>query len=314
MKCCILVISKAVGSPQLQPRDNFHEKAKFNLIVLQCQRISCLSTAVWGEDLSRALYSILLFAGFSCCLQGFEWSSCVSGGDTAETQHGDGWALLLQEVHPSGCSHSNCHYSPPHRSCCCSWWFLIHSYPFIPTLSPTSDMPAPRANKGQGLWWLEHTISKPQNLFLAGICFLSGGQSEEEASLNLNAMNQSPLPKPWKLTFSYGRALQASALAAWLGKNENKKAAQEAFRKRAQVRGFPPAQRRAVLREGTYVVTLLRLHVIPPLLAFHVHAGVLLCYFCLVWLLLLVVLYTSAFLTPCWLFPSLFFFFSSVSD
>ncbi|NXC89722.1 ALDOB aldolase, partial [Cercotrichas coryphoeus] len=68
-----------------------------------------------------------------------------------------------------------------------------------------------------------------------GICFLSGGQSEEEASLNLNAMNQCPLPKPWKLTFSYGRALQASALAAWLGKNENKKAAQEAFRKRAQI-------------------------------------------------------------------------------
>ena len=68
-----------------------------------------------------------------------------------------------------------------------------------------------------------------------GICFLSGGQSEEEASLNLNAMNQSPLPKPWKLTFSYGRALQASALAAWLGKSENKKAAQEAFCKRAQI-------------------------------------------------------------------------------
>ncbi|NXY85807.1 ALDOB aldolase, partial [Alcedo cyanopectus] len=68
-----------------------------------------------------------------------------------------------------------------------------------------------------------------------GICFLSGGQSEEEASINLNAMNQSPLPKPWKLTFSYGRALQASALAAWVGKSENKKAAQEAFRKRAQI-------------------------------------------------------------------------------
>ncbi|KFQ11754.1 Fructose-bisphosphate aldolase B [Leptosomus discolor] len=68
-----------------------------------------------------------------------------------------------------------------------------------------------------------------------GICFLSGGQSEEEASVNLNAMNQSPLPKPWKLTFSYGRALQASALAAWVGKSENRKAAQEAFRKRAQI-------------------------------------------------------------------------------
>lgn len=96
-------------------------------------------------------------------------------------------------------------------------------------------MPAPLASQGQVSRWLEQSISKPKKLLLAGICFLSGGQSEEEASLNLNAMNQSPLAKPWKLTFSYGRALQASALAAWLGKNENKKAAQEAFRKRAQV-------------------------------------------------------------------------------
>uniref|UniRef100_A0A8D0GT21 Fructose-bisphosphate aldolase n=1 Tax=Sphenodon punctatus TaxID=8508 RepID=A0A8D0GT21_SPHPU len=68
-----------------------------------------------------------------------------------------------------------------------------------------------------------------------GICFLSGGQSEEEASLNLNAINLCPLSKPWKLTFSYGRALQASALAAWSGKPENKKAAQEAFCKRAKI-------------------------------------------------------------------------------
>lgn len=95
--------------------------------MLQYQRISCVFTAGWSEGLSRALYLILLFSGSSCCVQGFEWSSRVPGGDTAETQHGDGWALLLQEVHPSGCSHSNCHYSPPHRSCCCSWWFLIHS-------------------------------------------------------------------------------------------------------------------------------------------------------------------------------------------
>uniref|UniRef100_A0A8C2CVH6 Fructose-bisphosphate aldolase n=1 Tax=Cyprinus carpio TaxID=7962 RepID=A0A8C2CVH6_CYPCA len=62
-----------------------------------------------------------------------------------------------------------------------------------------------------------------------GICFLSGGQSEEEASLNLNAMNQLPLHRPWKLSFSYGRALQASALAAWKGQAANKKAAQDAF-------------------------------------------------------------------------------------
>src|SRR4029434_9876362 len=45
-----------------------------------------------------------------------------------------------------------------------------------------------------------------------GVTFLSGGQSEEEATLNLNAMNQCPLGRPWALTFSYGRALQASAL------------------------------------------------------------------------------------------------------
>uniref|UniRef100_A0AAY4D6J6 Fructose-bisphosphate aldolase n=1 Tax=Denticeps clupeoides TaxID=299321 RepID=A0AAY4D6J6_9TELE len=68
-----------------------------------------------------------------------------------------------------------------------------------------------------------------------GICFLSGGQSEEEASLNLNAMNQTPLHRPWKLTFSYGRALQASALAAWKGQPANKQAAQEAFFTRAKI-------------------------------------------------------------------------------
>lgn len=69
-----------------------------------------------------------------------------------------------------------------------------------------------------------------------GITFLSGGQSEEEASVNLNAMNQCPLHRPWALTFSYGRALQASALKAWGGKKENGKACQEEFIKRALVR------------------------------------------------------------------------------
>ncbi|MGH0167535.1 UNVERIFIED_CONTAM: hypothetical protein FKN15_052782 [Acipenser sinensis] len=69
-----------------------------------------------------------------------------------------------------------------------------------------------------------------------GVTFLSGGQSEEDASINLNAINQCPLPKPWALTFSYGRALQASALKTWAGKKENAKAAQEEYIKRAQVR------------------------------------------------------------------------------
>ncbi|XP_063814522.1 fructose-bisphosphate aldolase B-like [Pseudophryne corroboree] len=71
-----------------------------------------------------------------------------------------------------------------------------------------------------------------------GICFLSGGQSEEEASLNLNAMNRCSLLRPWRVSFSYGRALQASALSAWLGKVENEKAAQVAFLKRAKINGL----------------------------------------------------------------------------
>lgn len=68
-----------------------------------------------------------------------------------------------------------------------------------------------------------------------GITFLSGGQSEEEASLNLNAINNCPLPRPWALTFSYGRALQASALNAWRGQRENEELATEEFLKRAEV-------------------------------------------------------------------------------
>jgi len=67
-----------------------------------------------------------------------------------------------------------------------------------------------------------------------GITFLSGGQSEEEATLHLNAINQVPGARPWKLTFSYGRALQASCLQAWKGKKENVAEAQKAFLIRAK--------------------------------------------------------------------------------
>lgn len=69
-----------------------------------------------------------------------------------------------------------------------------------------------------------------------GVTFLSGGQSEEEATVNLNAINNSPLHRPWALTFSFGRALQASALKAWGGKKENGKACQDEYVKRALVR------------------------------------------------------------------------------
>lgn len=65
-----------------------------------------------------------------------------------------------------------------------------------------------------------------------GITFLSGGQSEEEATLNLNAINKYTLP--WSASFSYGRALQQSCLRAWMGKDENLKAAQQALLLRAR--------------------------------------------------------------------------------
>lgn len=68
-----------------------------------------------------------------------------------------------------------------------------------------------------------------------GIVFLSGGQSEEEASVNLNAINQYPGKKPWQLTFSYGRALQASVLQAWKGDAANVAAGQQQLLQRAKV-------------------------------------------------------------------------------
>jgi len=70
-----------------------------------------------------------------------------------------------------------------------------------------------------------------------GIAFLSGGQSDEEATANLNAINAIG-PHPWKLTFSYGRALQAAPQQAWSGKPENVGAGQRAFAHRARMNGL----------------------------------------------------------------------------
>jgi len=72
-----------------------------------------------------------------------------------------------------------------------------------------------------------------------GIVFLSGGQSEEEATRNLDTMNKAPASlRPWQISFSYGRALQASALSTWGGKPENVAAAQKAFAHRAKMNGL----------------------------------------------------------------------------
>jgi len=70
-----------------------------------------------------------------------------------------------------------------------------------------------------------------------GVAFLSGGQSDEEATAHLNAMNAGRT-LPWPLTFSYGRALQAAPQKAWSGKSENVAAAQHAFAHRARMNGL----------------------------------------------------------------------------
>jgi fructose-bisphosphate aldolase, class I len=69
-----------------------------------------------------------------------------------------------------------------------------------------------------------------------GIVFLSGGQTDEDATAHLNAMNARG-PHPWQLSFSYGRALQAPALKAWGGKEENVEAGQRAYYHRAKMNG-----------------------------------------------------------------------------
>ncbi len=69
-----------------------------------------------------------------------------------------------------------------------------------------------------------------------GLVFLSGGQSENQATANLNEMNLLPAAlRPWELSFSYGRALQQSTLAAWQGKESQVKFAQEVFAHRCRL-------------------------------------------------------------------------------
>jgi fructose-bisphosphate aldolase class I len=70
-----------------------------------------------------------------------------------------------------------------------------------------------------------------------GIAFLSGGQSDEQATAHLDAMNKNGA-LPWRLTFSYGRALQAAPQKAWGGRSENVAAAQRAFAHRAKMNGL----------------------------------------------------------------------------
>jgi fructose-bisphosphate aldolase, class I len=93
-----------------------------------------------------------------------------------------------------------------------------------------------------------------------GITFLSGGQSEEEATQHLDAINRVPLLKPWALTFSYGRALQHSVLQTWQGKSDRVVAAQEALLNRAHANHLA-AQGHYTASTGTSAASSERMHV-----------------------------------------------------
>ena len=83
-----------------------------------------------------------------------------------------------------------------------------------------------------------------------GVVFLSGGQSEERATARLNAMNAPGAWHPWARSFSYGRALQDSALRAWRGDPARVAAGQQAFLHRARMNG--------AARQGRYTPDLER--------------------------------------------------------
>ncbi|ESO91582.1 hypothetical protein LOTGIDRAFT_217342 [Lottia gigantea] len=80
-------------------------------------------------------------------------------------------------------------------------------------------------------------LSRTVPAAVPGVTFLSGGQSEVDASINLNAINAYPGRKPWALTFSFGRALQASVIKAWAGQDANLGKAQAELIKRAKANG-----------------------------------------------------------------------------
>ncbi|HEY7440623.1 MAG TPA: class I fructose-bisphosphate aldolase [Acidimicrobiia bacterium] len=82
-----------------------------------------------------------------------------------------------------------------------------------------------------------------------GIVFLSGGQSDEDATAHLSAMNRLG-PHPWELSFSYGRALQAPALKAWKGESTNAAAGADAFLHRARLN--------SAARDGSYTSAMER--------------------------------------------------------
>jgi fructose-bisphosphate aldolase class I len=93
-----------------------------------------------------------------------------------------------------------------------------------------------------------------------GIVFLSGGQSDVTATAHLNAINNRAASKPWKISFSYGRALQDPALATWLGNKQNYGAAQQAYHHRAKCNAAASIGKYTATTENEFRGEIVRKH------------------------------------------------------
>jgi fructose-bisphosphate aldolase class I len=98
--------------------------------------------------------------------------------------------------------------------------------------------------------WTLRALRRHVPAAVPGVAFLSGGQRDDDADANLDALNRVG-PQPWQLSFSYGRALQATALKAWCGDRANARAAQDAFAERVAAVG---AARRGAMATQSGVV------------------------------------------------------------
>jgi len=99
---------------------------------------------------------------------------------------------------------------------------------------------------------------------VSGIVFLSGGQSDVVATAHLNAINSGRAIKPWKISFSYGRALQDLALATWLGNKQNYRSAQDAYHHRAKCNAAASVGKYTAAMESEFSGEMARRHRSEP--------------------------------------------------
>jgi len=106
-----------------------------------------------------------------------------------------------------------------------------------PSMVTPGKESADKASPDEVAEWTVRVLRRSVPAAVPSINFLSGGQTDEEATANLNAMNRMFPGQPWELSFSYGRALQHAALHAWQGKPDNVGTAQAVLLKRARLNG-----------------------------------------------------------------------------